>query len=378
VQSTLLQQFSAGSTRKTRQSDAATVAAPCAATPAAAADDEDDPDVVVTGAVIQPWSKRAKGDRDVASAAASFASAAAAAAAASTSVAAAASAVAAPTPAESSRSRLEWRYFPSVIPSAAERSRLYGELVKLVNPVPGKIFVYGAEHTERRLTGAYARHAGGFKYSGAVKALSGEWPPVLEELHQIAAHVAEKFARDTGVDLGLPSEPPADNSAGRTSEGKGNEEAAVSAVVPAAASSSSVPAAATAAAASVTAAACASLPYWDTVLINYYRDGSDCISWHSDKDGAGATIASFSLGAEREFLIRRRPPRGQGKSTSSKSLEQHKLPLGDGSLLLMLPGMQEHWHHSVPPRKGMPRGRINVTFRAHNRQQSAQPQIVRS
>jgi len=103
------------------------------------------------------------------------------------------------------------------------------------------------------------------------------------------------------------------------------------------------------------------------VLINYYRDGSDSIAWHADKDGASSTIASFSLGAEREFLIRARPPRGQ---TSVKGLETHKLPLADGSLLLMLPGMQDRFHHSLPARKGLNRGRINVTFRSHGRSPS--------
>jgi alkylated DNA repair dioxygenase AlkB len=110
------------------------------------------------------------------------------------------------------------------------------------------------------------------------------------------------------------------------------------------------------------------------VLINYYRDGSDSIAWHCDKDGAASTIASFSLGAERDFLIRARPPRGQ---TSVKGLESHKLPLADGSLLLMLPGMQDKYHHSLPARKGLSRGRINVTFRSHGRTQSGPQKVVK-
>jgi alkylated DNA repair dioxygenase AlkB len=247
---------------------------------------------------------------------------------------------------------------------------LYAALVALVNPEPGRIFVYGAEHQERRLTGVYARRAGGFKYSGTEKRASGEWPPVLEELHAIASRIAGEFARSTGVELGLKCEP-VGFRAQRPVDLVTDEDA----LAPAAAAA---PAPIASAASAASPASSTAAPFWDTVLINHYRDGNDCISWHSDKDGAGATIASFSLGATREFHIRRRPARGQAKSTSSKSLELHKLQLADGSLLLMLPGMQDRWHHSLPPRKGMPHGRINVTFRAHGRQQNEGPQTVLS
>ena len=37
--------------------------------------------------------------------------------------------------------------------------------------------------------------------------------------------------------------------------------------------------------------------------------------------------------------------------------------LGCGSLLLMRGTLQQHWVHSVPKRKGLEGGRINLTFR---------------
>ena len=51
-----------------------------------------------------------------------------------------------------------------------------------------------------------------------------------------------------------------------------------------------------------------------TVLLNWYRDGDDAMSWHSDDEpelGPEPVIASVSLGAERVFKLRRKPHQGQ-------------------------------------------------------------------
>ena len=44
-----------------------------------------------------------------------------------------------------------------------------------------------------------------------------------------------------------------------------------------------------------------------TVLLNYYRDGSDSNGWHADNEkelGINPIIASLSLGAERNFQLK--------------------------------------------------------------------------
>ena len=46
---------------------------------------------------------------------------------------------------------------------------------------------------------------------------------------------------------------------------------------------------------------------FNSVLINYYRDGKDRVAWHSDDEkelGINPVIASVSLGAERKFKFR--------------------------------------------------------------------------
>ena len=94
---------------------------------------------------------------------------------------------------------------------------------------------------------------------------------------------------------------------------------------------------------------------FNSALINLYRDGNDSVAWHADDEpelNKHAFIASLSLGAKRRFLLKRRD--------GSESL---KLSLESGSLLLMLPPLQQHWLHALPKTRAEIGGRINVTFR---------------
>ena len=97
---------------------------------------------------------------------------------------------------------------------------------------------------------------------------------------------------------------------------------------------------------------------FNSVLINYYRDGKDRVAWHSDDEkelGKNPVIASVSLGAERKFKLRH-------KKYKENQL-QHEVFLQNGSLLLMSGSTQHHWLHEIP-RTAKPIGpRINLTFR---------------
>ena len=99
-------------------------------------------------------------------------------------------------------------------------------------------------------------------------------------------------------------------------------------------------------------------------LVNYYASGADSISYHSDDErflGVDPAIASFSLGAKRDFLLRHKKTPA-GHPSESKPM---KLPLGSGDMILMRGKTQSNWEHSIPKRKGgeADRGRINITFR---------------
>lgn len=95
---------------------------------------------------------------------------------------------------------------------------------------------------------------------------------------------------------------------------------------------------------------------FNSVLINFYRDGNDKVGWHCDDErelGQEIHVASVSLGAERVFKMRRR-------KDHSRVVD---LPLAHGSLLLMKHPTQVHWEHCLPPRKKVSEPRYNLTFR---------------
>jgi len=94
---------------------------------------------------------------------------------------------------------------------------------------------------------------------------------------------------------------------------------------------------------------------FNSCLLNLYHDGSEGVGWHSDNEDCfirNATIASFSLGAERRFLLKHR----RSKETITVQLES-------GSLLAMKGETQTHWIHSLPKSVTVTEPRINLTFR---------------
>lgn len=97
---------------------------------------------------------------------------------------------------------------------------------------------------------------------------------------------------------------------------------------------------------------------FNSVLINYYRDGQDRVAWHSDDEkelGKNPVIGSVSFGAERTFKLRH-------KRYKENNLKQ-SIVLKNGSFLLMKGATQHHWMHEIP-RTAKPIGpRINLTFR---------------
>lgn len=95
---------------------------------------------------------------------------------------------------------------------------------------------------------------------------------------------------------------------------------------------------------------------FNTALANLYRDGNDTVGWHADDEpelGEAPVIASVSLGAARDFVLRHR---------TRPELVQ-SISLTHGSLLVMEGDTQQHWRHSVPRRKRVQAPRINLTFR---------------
>ena len=95
---------------------------------------------------------------------------------------------------------------------------------------------------------------------------------------------------------------------------------------------------------------------FNALLVNLYRDGQDCMGWHSDDEkelGEQPTIASISLGAERVFKIKHK-----------HSNEKQSIVLQSGSCLIMNGFSQRDYQHSLPKQQKLMHPRINLTFRS--------------
>ena len=95
---------------------------------------------------------------------------------------------------------------------------------------------------------------------------------------------------------------------------------------------------------------------FNSVLLNYYRDGNDSVAWHSDREdvlGKHPVIASVSFGQVRSFDIRQKDDHAQ----------KYSVKLEHGSFLLMKAGLQEQWEHRIAKSVKPMCPRINLTFR---------------
>jgi alkylated DNA repair dioxygenase AlkB len=95
---------------------------------------------------------------------------------------------------------------------------------------------------------------------------------------------------------------------------------------------------------------------FDRIWVNLYRDGSDSVAWHGDRNRLVMTrplVATVSLGARRRFLLRRRG--------TSRAL--HRLEPGHGDLVVMGGECQAEWEHTVPKTAQRVGARMSVTIR---------------
>ena len=99
---------------------------------------------------------------------------------------------------------------------------------------------------------------------------------------------------------------------------------------------------------------------FNSVLLNYYRNERDSVSWHSDDEpelGKNPIIGSVSFGDVRTFQL---------KHKTNKTLTISR-DLSDGSYLEMAGSTQHHWLHQIPKRTRKIGPRINLTFRVIQR-----------
>lgn len=95
---------------------------------------------------------------------------------------------------------------------------------------------------------------------------------------------------------------------------------------------------------------------FNSLSVQYYRDGSDSVAWHSDHTEdliERPYVALVSLGAVREMQIR----------TKARPRKAFSVDLEPGSLLVMGGLAQEHWEHHIPKVHRPIAPRISIAMR---------------
>ena len=94
---------------------------------------------------------------------------------------------------------------------------------------------------------------------------------------------------------------------------------------------------------------------FNSVLVNFYRDGQDSMGWHADDEpelGKNPTIAALSFGGERDLVFR-----------NILSKETLSIPQLHGALIIIDGQTQQYWQHAIKKTKKVISPRINLTFR---------------
>ena len=94
---------------------------------------------------------------------------------------------------------------------------------------------------------------------------------------------------------------------------------------------------------------------YNMLLINWYRDGNDNISMHSDNEKQikkDSEIITISLGVERDFILQ-----------NIKSKKRYTYSMKNNEYITMGGKCQSEYKHGVPPRKKIKQYRISITLR---------------
>jgi len=104
---------------------------------------------------------------------------------------------------------------------------------------------------------------------------------------------------------------------------------------------------------------------FEVCFLNGYENQSDHLGWHSDNSPEmddSRSIAILTFGAQREIWFRRTPEIRFTRDVVP-DMDLERLTLGNGSLCVMAPGMQDTHQHRIPKASFVCGKRISLTFR---------------
>ena len=94
---------------------------------------------------------------------------------------------------------------------------------------------------------------------------------------------------------------------------------------------------------------------FNTILLNKYKHGDDCIGFHKDRETGWAEetgFATLAVGVERDFQLK-------SDDTGETTTILHRA----GHALYLPYPMNHHYTHAIPKRKKISECRISLTFR---------------
>lgn len=96
---------------------------------------------------------------------------------------------------------------------------------------------------------------------------------------------------------------------------------------------------------------------FEACFINGYENDHDSLQWHADDSETidhSRPILVYSFGAKREIWV---------KENNAPNSDRVPYLLGNGSLFVMPPGMQQTHKHRIPKHSASCGGRVSLTFR---------------
>jgi len=109
------------------------------------------------------------------------------------------------------------------------------------------------------------------------------------------------------------------------------------------------------------------IPEYNSLLINYYKNGNNLISAHKDNHlsfGMYPTISNLSIGESRTFVLERTHVDKLNRNKNENHLNKQYI-LEDNSLFVMAGASQRYYCHFIPREIDKKKSRYSLTYREY-------------
>jgi len=108
----------------------------------------------------------------------------------------------------------------------------------------------------------------------------------------------------------------------------------------------------------------------DGIFVNRYPTGATNLNAHSDQEGRGYDIASLSVGASRQFVVRRAPAKGEKQKLGKDTVLADVTTLPGQLIVMHGRTFQREYTHEITKQANCHQPRISLTMRRHRGESS--------